>query len=68
MPYEFEMWIDGQLVRRDNSEFRPNVIAMMVENLPRLNKDLDTFEFKVKHFSDWKDLKPKVNPNGEETS
>jgi flagellar basal body rod protein FlgF len=60
MPYEYELIIDGKIRRRDNSEFRPNVIAIMVEDMVKLSSKNRSFEMKIKMVEHWQDLQKKM--------
>jgi hypothetical protein len=60
MPYEYELIIDGRIRRRDNSEFRPNVIAIIVEDVVKLSSKNKSFEMKIKMVERWQDLQKKM--------
>jgi hypothetical protein len=60
MPYEYELLIDGKIRRRDNSEFRPNIIAIVVEDLVKLSSKNESFEMKIRVVERWQDLQKKI--------
>ena len=64
MVYQYELILDGEVVRRKTSEFRPNIIALMVEDIPKLHRDYATFEMKVKKLKSWREQEQEIDNGG----
>lgn len=57
MIYEYELYIDGIVRRRDYNAFKPNIIAKVTDDLNKLSALNTTFEVKIRRMQ-WKDKKP----------
>lgn len=60
MTYEYEFVTNGIVKRRTTAEFRPNVIALGVEDLLDVNTKIDLFEIRVRKLKNWKEAKEKI--------
>jgi hypothetical protein len=45
--YKYELFINGVRRRNETTKFKPNLIAMMIEDLPTVGKNTDEFIMKV---------------------
>ena len=45
--YKYELFINGVRRRSETTKFKPNLMAMMIEDLPTVGKNIDAFIMKV---------------------
>ena len=45
--YKYELFVNGVRRRTETTKFKPNLIAMMIEDLPIVGKNTDEFIMKV---------------------
>lgn len=59
--FEYELSLNGVVRRRTSNKFSPNIIALIVEDLPLVNPNVEEFNVKVRKLKNWKDRGVKVD-------